>query len=58
MNSSNYQSSYIPHPLAASQALDKGKPNKDDAPRFLQTMYRGDFKNWGGKSPNMKILPQ
>lgn len=58
MNPSNYQTNYVAHPLAASQAENKQTPVKDDAPRFLQSMYRGDFKNWGGKSPNMKILPQ
>jgi hypothetical protein len=55
MDMTNYKSNYVKHPLTLTKAHEREKTGDDDAPRFLQTQYKGDFKNWGGKSINMKI---
>ncbi len=55
MDLTNYKVNYVEHPIGPGKQLDRDIPKDEEAPRFLQTMYKGDFKNWGGRSTNLKI---
>lgn len=58
MDLTNYRVNYVEHPFGPSKPIDHQSQKDEDAPRFLQTQYKGDFKNWGGRSTNFKIEPQ
>jgi hypothetical protein len=55
MNTSNYNSSFVPHKISPRKRSLQNFDFSDDAPRFLQSQYKGDFKKWDTKADNIKV---
>jgi hypothetical protein len=55
MNTSNYNASFIPHKISPRKKSLQNLNISDDAPRFLTSQYKGDFRKWDPKTDNIKV---
>lgn len=55
MNTTNYNDSFIPHKITPRKIQSKDFEPVSDAPRFLQTQYKGDFRAWDPRTDNIKV---
>ena len=55
MNTTNYNDSFIPHKITPMKKESKFDEPVTDAPRFLQTQYKGDFRAWDPRTDNIKV---
>lgn len=55
MNTSNYNASFIPHKVSPKKRSKQQFELSEDAPRFLQSQYKGDFRNWETRPDNIKV---
>lgn len=55
MNTTNYNDSFVPHQIQLKKKNVEEFEKIEDAPRFLQSQYKGDYKNWEVKEGSYKI---
>ena len=46
MNTTNYNDSFVPHKVILKKKRVEDFEEMEDAPRFLQSQYKGDFRDW------------